>query len=198
MRYAALCLFYLSFINANLSFQETQPPKASASHKHAHEPVTPSCPSAKRPRASHGTTALQDMSASLTQVGMALTSALAPPPNAVDPTPHCHTNAIAAVLHLEMSWLDNSQLVAFIDFICVDQTAADIYLALTKPAVHKEWVPIHLRSSGFSFSDLHFPPYHNSILALLHSFNPTLCVYMIFTIPSLAVLADNPPTLLVQ
>ena len=63
------------------------------------------------------------MSALLTQVGMALTSSLAPPPNAVDPTPCCRTNAIAAVLRLEMGWLDNSQLVAFIDFFHVDQTS---------------------------------------------------------------------------
>ena len=92
--------------------------------------------------------ALQDMSASLTQVGMALTSALAPPPNAVDPTPRHHTNAIAAILHLEMGWLDNSQLVAFINFVRVDQTAADIYLALTEPNVRKEWVRIQLEKLG--------------------------------------------------
>ena len=60
------------------------------------------------------------MSASLTQVGMALTFALAPPPNGVDPTPCRCTNTIAAVLRLEMGWLDNSQLVAFIDFIHSD------------------------------------------------------------------------------
>ena len=78
---------------------------------------------------------------------MALTSALAPPPNAVDPTPRHRTNAIA-VLRLEMGWLDNSQLVTFIDFVRVDQTAADIYLALTEPNVHKEWVRIQLKKLG--------------------------------------------------
>ena len=100
--------------------------QAFPSHKRACEPATPSHPVAKCPCPSHGATALQDMSASLTQVGMALTSTLALPPNAVDPTPCHHTNTIAAVLCLEMGWLDNSQLVAFIDFVHVDQTAADI------------------------------------------------------------------------
>ena len=88
------------------------------------------------------------MSASLTQVGNALAAALAPPSNAVDPTPRRRTNAVAAVLRLEMGWLDHAQLVAVIDYIRADQTAADIYLALTEPDVCKEWVRIQLQRLG--------------------------------------------------
>lgn len=47
-----------------------------------------------------------------------------------------------------MGWLDNSQLVAFMDFIHVDETAADIYVALTEPDLHKEWVCIQLEKLG--------------------------------------------------
>ena len=47
-----------------------------------------------------------------------------------------------------MGWLDNSQLVTFIDFVRVYQTAADIYLALTEPNVRKEWVCIQLEKLG--------------------------------------------------
>ena len=57
-------------------------------------------------------------------------------------------HAITAILHLKMGCFDNSQLLAFIDFICVNQTAADIYLALTEPDVHKEWVHIQLKKLG--------------------------------------------------
>ncbi|KDR70906.1 hypothetical protein GALMADRAFT_144377 [Galerina marginata CBS 339.88] len=129
--------------------EDTQPSQASVSRKRAHrEPATPTRPSAKRPRASHGAAALQDMSASLTQVGNALSAALAPPPNAVDPTPRRHTNTVAAVLRLEMSWLDSDQLVAFIDFIRGDQVAGDVYLALTEPDVHKNWVCTQLERLG--------------------------------------------------
>jgi len=111
------------------------------------EPVTPTHPSVKRSRPSNGAAALQDMSASLTHVGNALSAVLAPPSNAVDPTPRHCANAVAAILHLEKDWLDPHQLVKFIDFQA-DQIAGDIYLALTEPDVRKEWVRTQLESLG--------------------------------------------------
>jgi hypothetical protein len=130
------------------SDEDSQPSQSSALRKRAREPATPTRPSVKRPRASNGAAALQDMSSSLTQVGNALSAALAPPPNAVDPTPRRRANAIAAVLRLETDWLDDSQLVAFIDFIRGDQIAGDVYLALTKPEVRKKWVHTQLAGLG--------------------------------------------------
>lgn len=88
------------------------------------------------------------MSASLTQVGNALAAALAPPPNAIDPTPRRRSNAVAAALRVEKTWLSNNELVSFIDFLRGDQTAADIYLALDEPDVRKEWVRIQLERLG--------------------------------------------------
>lgn len=101
----------------------------------------------KRSRA-NAATALADMSASITQVGQALAVALAPPINAVDPTPLRRSNAVGAVLRLEGPWLSKSQLVDFIDFIRADQTAADIYLALSESDVRKDWVKSQLGKLG--------------------------------------------------
>jgi hypothetical protein len=141
-----LLVYQTFFYSSLIHLQDTpsQPFQASALRKRAREPATPTQPPAKRPRASNGAAALQDMSASLTQVGNALSAALAPPSNAVDPTPRRRANAVAAVLQLEMDWLDNDELVRFIDFIRGDQIAGDIYLALTEPDVRKNWVHTQL------------------------------------------------------
>ncbi|PPQ79922.1 hypothetical protein CVT25_002996 [Psilocybe cyanescens] len=122
--------------------------QASAPCKCACEPTTPTCIATKHPCVSHGATVLQDMSALLTQVGIALAAALAPPLNPIDPTPHRRSNAVAAALRVEKTWLSNNELVSFIDFLWVDQTAADIYLALDEPNVRKEWVRIQLERLG--------------------------------------------------
>jgi len=144
----SLWFFIFTFIQLT-RFQDTTSPKATPPRKRARdEPVTPTRPSVKRSRPSNGAAALQDMSASLTHVGNALSAALAPPSNAVDPTPRRRANAVAAILRLEKDWLDPRQLVKFIDFIRADQIAGDIYLALTEPDVRKEWVRTQLESLG--------------------------------------------------
>jgi hypothetical protein len=102
----------------------------------------------KHVRSSQGAAALQDMSASLTQVGNALAAALAPPTNAVDPTPHCRSNAVAAILDHEMHWLEADELISFIDYLRTDQTAANTYLALTQPRVRQNWVRKQLENLG--------------------------------------------------
>ncbi|KAF8148479.1 hypothetical protein B0H34DRAFT_803004 [Crassisporium funariophilum] len=107
--------------------------QAPVSQKCVCEPATPTRPFVKRVRSSQGAAALQDMLASLTQVGNALAAALASPTNAVDATPCRRSNAVAAVLDHKMHWLEGDKLISFIDYLQTDQTAADTYLALTQP-----------------------------------------------------------------
>ncbi|KAF8156548.1 hypothetical protein B0H34DRAFT_859325 [Crassisporium funariophilum] len=75
---------------------------------------------------------------------LTFTAALAPPALAIAPLPVCRTNAVTAVQHLKADWLNVTEQVVLIDFLRTDRTEADIYSALTKPDVRKEWVRIQL------------------------------------------------------
>jgi len=134
--------------------EEETLPASSGSRTSGHAPATPTRPTPTRNRTSQGAAALLDMSRNFANVGEALTAALAPPSAAtmqLPPTPIRQTNAVAAILRLEKSWLNNLQIIAFIEILRKDKTAADIYLALTEDDVRKDWVSAQLETTGHLF-----------------------------------------------
>jgi len=54
------------------------------------------------------------------------------------------STAIGFAVCSKKDWLANLELVALIDFLRADQTAADIYVAIEEEDVCKEWVCIQL------------------------------------------------------
>lgn len=88
------------------------------------------------------------MSESISGFGRAITAALAPSSSGIDPTPLRRSQAISALVNQEKYWLDNTHIVTFIDFLRTDQTAADIYMALTDKGVQKAWVHTQLEKLG--------------------------------------------------
>lgn len=116
----------------------------TAPRKRPHDSDTPAHSTSKRSRASTGAEALLNMSNSLTGLGTALTAALAPPSTGLLPTPLRRSNAIGFAVRSEKGWLANTELVALIDFLRADQTAADVYIAIEEEDVRKEWVRIQL------------------------------------------------------
>jgi hypothetical protein len=91
------------------------------------------------------------MAESLGAFNTTFASALAPPSTSVEATPICCTKAITTVLQLEKDWLTTTQCVHLVDFLKGDQSAADVYLALTSEAdVCKEWVQIQLENLGIT------------------------------------------------
>ena len=54
------------------------------------------------------------------------------------------SNAIGFAVRSKKGWLANTELVALIDFLRADQTAADVYIAIEEEDVRKEWVRIQL------------------------------------------------------
>ncbi|KAF8155440.1 hypothetical protein B0H34DRAFT_859846 [Crassisporium funariophilum] len=74
--------------------------------------------------------------------------ALAPQAPAVVPSPVCQTNTVTAAQRLKANWLSLTELVALINFLRNDRTAAEIYSALTEPNVRKEWVCTQLERLG--------------------------------------------------
>jgi len=78
-------------------------------------------------------------------------AALAPPAPVIAPSPICRTNAVSTVQSLKADWLNITEQVVLIDFLRNDRMAADIYSALTKPDVCKEWVRIQLEKLGVLF-----------------------------------------------
>lgn len=105
-------------------------------------------PSVKRPRVSNGANALMSVAESLGVFNNTFATALAPPSTSVQPTPVRRTNAITTVLRLEKGWLTTTERVRLVDFLKADQSAADVYLALTEDDVRKEWVRIQLENLG--------------------------------------------------
>ena len=115
------------------------------SRKQQHEAVTPAS-SAKRTQASHGAIALQTMANSITQFSNAVAAALAPPTNAVDPTPRRHADAIRA-LYANEKWMDKCQVVKVIDLFRKDTTACDVYLSIASSDdrdLCEEWIKAQL------------------------------------------------------
>jgi len=84
------------------------------------------------------------MSASLSDFGSKILTALAPPSTGMKPTPCCQTASIAFAQQTEKDWLTTRKLVKFIDILHHDPTAFDVYLAITKPDVCKDWVCVQL------------------------------------------------------
>ncbi|KAF8806876.1 hypothetical protein BYT27DRAFT_7100488, partial [Phlegmacium glaucopus] len=119
----------------------------SSSNKRQREPTTPTR-LLKCTHASNGANALVSVAESLGAFNTAFATALAPPSTGVQPTPVCRTNAIATLLQLEKDWLTTMEHVCLVDFLKADQSAADVYLALTKDDVRKEWVRIQLENLG--------------------------------------------------
>ncbi|KAF8178055.1 hypothetical protein BJ912DRAFT_1063273 [Pholiota molesta] len=111
------------------------------------EPATPSHPSAKRNRRSHGAEALYNMSTSLAGFGEMLSSALAPPSNVLPPTPIRCTNAVVFAQENEMTWLDPSDMITFIDLLRRDKSAADVYMALKDNGLRRRWVEVQLQNA---------------------------------------------------
>lgn len=71
--------------------------------------------------------------------------ALAPPPTLVVPTPIWRTNAIAFATKHKKVWLTKTELIRFIDYLCKDQIAADVYMAMGEDVdIQKEWVRIQM------------------------------------------------------
>ncbi|KAF8152664.1 hypothetical protein BJ912DRAFT_1071440 [Pholiota molesta] len=122
-------------------------PVALSSRKRAREPATPSHPSAKRNRRSHGAEALYNMSTSLAGFGEMLSSALAPPSNVLPPTPIRCTNAVVFAQENEMTWLDPSDMITFIDLLRRDKSAADVYMALKDNGLRRRWVEVQLQNA---------------------------------------------------
>ncbi|KIJ95275.1 hypothetical protein K443DRAFT_11513 [Laccaria amethystina LaAM-08-1] len=105
-------------------------------------------PSVKHPHVSNRANALMSMAESLSTFNTTLAGAFAPPSTGVAPTPvHC-TNAIFTILKLEKGWLMTNECAVLIDFLKSDHSAADVYLVLTEPDVHTEWVLIQLNNLG--------------------------------------------------
>ena len=82
---------------------------------------------------------------SLAGFGNTLAAALAPPPPPIDPTPICRASAVACLLCKEKEWLNATEQVALIEFLHKDQSAADIYMAVTEAEVCREWVRMQLK-----------------------------------------------------
>lgn len=101
---------------------------------------------------SNGSTALLSMAESLGNFNTTFASALAPPSTGIAPTPIRRNMAIAALLQLEKDWLTVTERAVFINFLKTDQSAADVYLALTEADVRKEWVRMQLKELGFIVS----------------------------------------------
>lgn len=102
----------------------------------------------KRARSSNGANALMSMAESLGNFNTTLAGALAPPSAGMAPTPVRRSQAISALLRLEKNWLTTIERAILIDFLKSDQSAADVYLALTEADVRKEWVRIQLDNRG--------------------------------------------------
>jgi hypothetical protein len=92
------------------------------------------------------------MAESLGAFNTTFAGALAPPSTGVEATPLRRTKAIAMILKLEKDWLTTIECVSLIDFLKGDQSAADVYLALTEADVRKEWVRIQLENLGVTVS----------------------------------------------
>lgn len=88
------------------------------------------------------------MAESLSNFNTTFASVLAPPSTGIAPTPVRRTRAIAAVLELEKGWLTVAESVALVDILKLDQSAADVYLALTEEYIRQEWVRVQLSSLG--------------------------------------------------
>ena len=90
------------------------------------------------------------MAESLGTFNTTFASALAPPSTGVEATPIRRTKAITAILQLEKEWLTTMERVCLVNFLKADQSAADVYLALTEADVRKEWVRIQLENLGIA------------------------------------------------
>ncbi|KAF8812913.1 hypothetical protein BYT27DRAFT_7085930, partial [Phlegmacium glaucopus] len=108
------------------------------------EPATPTRPAVKRARASNGANALMSMVESLGNFNATFAGAFAPPSTGIAPTPVRRAKAIATILQLEKGWLTTRQCAVLIDFLKSDQSAADVYLAITEADVCRDWVQIQL------------------------------------------------------
>jgi len=84
------------------------------------------------------------MSESLAGFSNTLAAALAPPPPPIDPSPVRRASAVACLLRKEKEWLNATEQVALIEFLRKDQTAADVYMAITEAEVCGEWVCMQL------------------------------------------------------
>lgn len=85
------------------------------------------------------------MSVSLTDFGSKLSMALAPPaPSGLQPTPLRRNAAITYAQKNEKHWLTSRDMVAFIDYLRRDATAADVYMVLDEEDIRKDWVRTQL------------------------------------------------------
>ncbi|KAF8815701.1 hypothetical protein BYT27DRAFT_7079232 [Phlegmacium glaucopus] len=129
---------------------ETPPPPTSHQCKHVREPATPTQPVSKCVRGSKNATALETMSTSLSAFSTTIATALNGPLSArIDPTPVRRTVAIKSLINLKKEWLGEDELVALIDFLRTDLTAADTYTTLTGSDVRQAWVRAQLSKLNF-------------------------------------------------
>jgi hypothetical protein len=112
-------------------------------------------PVVKRARSSVGASALMSMTESLGNFNATFAGAFAPPLTGIAPTPVHRAKAIGTILDLEKGWLTVAQSVVLVDFLKSDQSAADVYLALSTEAdVRREWVRVQLKNLGVTVAVL--------------------------------------------